>query len=99
MGNIDDLCNLWGCFLDNGSTGNRPPYVDHKELHATIDATPLDDMPWSSFKLGYNGECPSGTVPPWMTKAYEIFHYSPRHLAQDMLSNPKFDGHVNYVPY
>ncbi|KAG6375120.1 hypothetical protein JVT61DRAFT_3317 [Boletus reticuloceps] len=51
VGNIDDLCDLWGRSLEDGSMGKHPPYVNHKELYATIDATPQGDIPWSSFKL------------------------------------------------
>ena len=34
-----------------------------------------------------------------MTESYEFFYRSPDLLAQDMLSNPEFNGHVDYVPY
>lgn len=98
-GNIDELCDLWGLSLGDNTTGGPPPYVDHKELHATINATTLGNIPWRSFKLQYNGERPSGTVPSWMTKTYEFFYQSPDHIAREMLSNPEFDGHIDYVPY
>ena len=98
-GNIDELCNLWGLSLGDNSSGGPPPYVDHKELYATIDATTLGNISWRSFKLRYNGECPLGTVPSWMTQTYEFFYRSPDHIAWDMLSNPEFDGHIEYVPY
>ena len=90
---------LWGLSLGDNTTGGPPPYVNHKELHATINTTTLGNIPWRSFKLWYNEERPSGTVLSWMTKTYEFFYQSPDHIAWGMLSNPEFDGHIDYVPY
>ena len=96
-GNIDKLCDLWGRSL--GPTGTRPPFSGHKELFATIDATPLGDVPWSSFKLKYNGKRPTEDAPPWMNETYEFWYRDPRALVESILCNTEFDGEFDYVPY
>ncbi|KIK80294.1 hypothetical protein PAXRUDRAFT_15860 [Paxillus rubicundulus Ve08.2h10] len=96
-GNVDKLCQFWGeSSLDHGG---KPPFVDHKDLHNTIDATPLGDVPWESFKLKYSGECPPGQVPPWMTQTYEFWFHNAHSVVENMFSNPDFDGEIDYVPY
>lgn len=96
-GNIDKLCDLWGQLL--GTTGTWPPFSDHKELFAMIDATPLGDVPWDSFKLKYNGKCPTEDVPPWMDETYEFWFHDAHALVESMLLNTEFDGEIDYVPY
>ncbi|KAF9234302.1 hypothetical protein BU15DRAFT_90031 [Melanogaster broomeanus] len=92
---IDKLCHLWQRSINTGS----PPFSDHKELYQAIDATCLGDVQWSSFKLRYDGERPADNIPPWMDEAYEFWFRDPRFLVANMLSNPEFDGEMDYVPY
>ena len=76
-GNINKLCDLWGRLL--GTTGTWPPFSDHKELFATINATPLGDVPWDSFKLKYNGKCLSQPRDPAEPRApVEALPQTPR---------------------
>ena len=49
-GDIDKLCDLWGQSLCSDQGGPSPPFMDHKELYKTIDATPLGDIQWDSFR-------------------------------------------------
>ncbi|KIJ06883.1 hypothetical protein PAXINDRAFT_42024, partial [Paxillus involutus ATCC 200175] len=96
-GNIDKLCDFWGQSLADHE--RVPPFVDHKDLYDIIDATPLGDVAWESFGLKYSGEHPPGTVPPWMTQTYEFWFHNARSVVENILSNPDFDGEVDYVPY
>ncbi|KIM51405.1 hypothetical protein SCLCIDRAFT_1167826, partial [Scleroderma citrinum Foug A] len=96
-GNINKLCDLWGRSLS--TTGTQPPFSDHKELFATIDATPLGDITWDSFKLKYNGEHPTEDVPPWMDEMYEFWFHNAHALVESILLNTEFDGKIDYVPY
>lgn len=76
-----------------------PPFRDHKELLATIDAIPYGDIPWKSFKAKYQGDFPSGEVPEWMTTEYEVHYRDPHQVVLNMLANPDFDGHFDYMPF
>ena len=98
-GDIDRLCDLWGQSLHSDQGGPSPPFTDHKELYKTIDATPLGDVQWDSFKLKYSGECPNGDVPPWMNQTYEFWVWPAYSLVENMLSNTDFNGEFDYVPH
>ncbi|KAF8452468.1 hypothetical protein L210DRAFT_3608454 [Boletus edulis BED1] len=99
-GNIDRLCNLWAHSLhtDSDEARRAPPFIDHKDLYDAIDATPLGDVPWESFKLKYDGERPA-VVPPWMNQSYEFWFRPAYSLVADMLSHTDFEGEIDYVPY
>lgn len=97
--NIDRLCGLWGQSLRSDQGGPSPPFTDHKELYETIDATPLGDVRWESFKLKYNGERPNESVPPWMDQTYEFWFRPAYALVENMLSNTDFNGEFDYAPY
>ncbi|KIJ19114.1 hypothetical protein PAXINDRAFT_8465 [Paxillus involutus ATCC 200175] len=99
-GDIDRLCDLWGHLLHSDVLDSLPPFTDHRELHKTIDATPLGDVKWDSFKLRYNSERPSaGEVPPWMDSTYEFWFRPAYSLVENMLSNMDFCDSFDYVPY
>ena len=93
-GNIDQLCDLWA----HSNPGCVPPFINHKDLYDTIDATKLGDVPWESFELKYSGEHPTNIM-PWMDQPYEYWFRSARSLVANMLSNPDFDGEFDYSPY
>lgn len=97
-GNIDQLCQLWASSLHTDEAHCPPPYIDHKDLYDTIDATLLGDVPWESFKLKYSGARPA-VVPPWMDCNYEFWFRPAYSLIANMLTHPDFDGEINYIPY
>ena len=55
-GNIDQLMKIWAA--DRAKCGEVPPFLDHKDLYKTIDATPLVDISWQSFVMSYEGKIP-----------------------------------------
>lgn len=95
-GDIDTLLNLWAATLVVHD--DTPPFENHDELYATIDATPLGDVPWDSFTIKYNGDVPADNIPPWMTSAYDVWFRDPRVIVQNLLSNPDFDNEFDYSP-
>ncbi|TFK61433.1 hypothetical protein BDN72DRAFT_904104 [Pluteus cervinus] len=105
MAQIDVLMALWQASLLQSfdpavdDEPASPPFANHKELLATIDATDLADVAWESLQFEYDGQLPSGGVPEWMTKKYEVWFRDPRKLVQNMLKNPNFDGEFDYAPY
>ncbi|KAN0107708.1 hypothetical protein V8E52_009875 [Russula decolorans] len=95
-GHIDELLSLWATTLVEH--GADPPFKSHGDLYSTIDATPLEDCPWQSITLHYNGERPENNVPSWMTSDYDVWFWDPRTLLENMVSNPDFNGEFDVAP-
>lgn len=96
---IDKLLNIWAATLI--SHGENPPFVDHEELYATIDSTPLGDVSWETFSVKYNGELPEAQadIPSWMMSEHDVWFRDPRALVHHLLSNPDFDKEFDYAPF
>ena len=94
---VDELMQIWAARATR--EGGTTPFTDSKDLHETIDTIEEGDVPWYSFKVGYNGDRPQGKVPSWMDDSYPVFYRDPRQVVQMFLSNCKFDGNFDYVPY
>lgn len=94
---IDTLLDLWAATLLKHD--DAPPFVNHKDMYATIDATPLGDIPWKSVSMRYNGIKPQQHVPPWMDATYDVWYRDPLRIVRDMLANPVFDGETEFAPY
>lgn len=94
---IDELMQIWAArtTLEGGTT----PFTDSKDLHDTIDSIEEGDAPWYSFKVGYNGDRPVGKVPSWMDDSHQVFYRDPSQVVRMLLSNHKFDGNFDYIPY
>ncbi|KAG1882348.1 hypothetical protein F4604DRAFT_1879473 [Suillus subluteus] len=71
---INRLLDLWASTLQKHD--DKPPFADFRDLHKTIDKTPLGDVKWQSFSVRYNGERPATDVPPWMDQDFD-FDYRP----------------------
>ena len=98
-GNIDHLMKIWSAH--GAERGVKPPFLDHKYLYDTIDATEIGDVPWQSFDLSYDGEIPQQPdVPAWMTAKHTVWFRDPRLLVHNnILSNPDFKGTFDTSPY
>lgn len=96
-GQVDELMQIWAArtALNGGTT----PFADSKDLYNTIDAIEEGDAPWYSFRVGYDGDRPQGQVPSWMDDSHQVFYRDPRQVVRMFLSNRKFDGNFDYVPY
>lgn len=94
---IDTLLDLWAASLIKHN--DAPPFSNHKEMYATIDATPLGDVPWKSFSMCYNGLKPQQDLPPWMAATYDVWYRDPLQIVRNMLANPDFDGEMEFTPY
>jgi hypothetical protein len=93
----NELLDLWAASLVPHD--DSPPFADNKDVHNTIDAIPLGDVPWQSFTTSYSGTRPATNAPPWMDTEYEVWWRDPHAVVQNMLSNPDFDGEIDYTPY
>ncbi|KAG1894965.1 uncharacterized protein F5891DRAFT_1130757 [Suillus fuscotomentosus] len=90
---IDTLLDLWAVTLIKHN--DAPPFANHKNIYATIDATPLGDVPWKMFSMCFNGIKPEQNVPPWMNIQYDVWYRDPLQIVCDMLANPAFNGASN----
>jgi Plavaka transposase len=97
---IDTLFQLWRASLINH--GIPPDDISLFErgdsLLATIDSTPVGDVPWQGFTLSYEGPLPNN-VPEWMTTPYDVWHRDTRQLVHNILANRDFDGEFDYTPF
>jgi hypothetical protein len=95
---VDHLLELWAATLV--PHGVQPPITDHTDLLQQVDSIPLGNVPWESFCLSYNGPLPETTRPlEWKVTEYEIWFRNPRDVIKGILSNPEFDGHIDYSAY
>lgn len=95
-GDIDFILNLWAASL--AQYGDIPPFSSHGNMYDDIDSTPLGDLPWESFSLQYNGTVPDDNTPSWMNAEYDVWFWNPQLLVHHILSNPDFDGEIDYAP-
>jgi len=95
--NINTLMDLWAATLLKYD--DAPPFAGASDLYNTIDSTPLGDVPWKRFSVGYSGELPDGTVPQWMTSEYEIWFRDPHLIIKSMIGNPDYEKSVNTAPF
>jgi hypothetical protein len=95
---VDRLLEIWAATLVPHD--DIPPISNHHHLHRQIDAVKLGDVKWENTILKYNGPPPETTRPPeWKTMEYDVWYRNPREVIRTILSNPDFDGHIDYSPY
>ncbi|KAG1895104.1 uncharacterized protein F5891DRAFT_984552 [Suillus fuscotomentosus] len=90
---IDTLLDLWATILIKHN--DTPPFANHRDMYATIDATPLSDTPWKSFTMSYNGVRPKQDVPPWMAQ-YDVWYRDP--LQMDVIAQNEENHGSTFVP-
>ena len=93
----DVLLNLWNATLT--PHGDSAPFVDHKDIHATINAIKLENMPWRSYTAWYNGLRPDGPAPEWMDTDYQLWYRDPQKVIHNILANPDLADDLDYIPY
>ncbi|KAJ6618080.1 hypothetical protein B0H10DRAFT_2176326 [Mycena sp. CBHHK59/15] len=92
---VDRLAELMAALYE----GADPPFADHKDLYATIDAIQQGDIPWESFSVKYTGPIPeTGAVPVWMTETFEVWFRSPLAIFEKQLANPDFKDEMDWSP-
>ena len=100
-GDTDFLFTLMNTML--ASHGDQAPFCNHSDMHDTIDATTLGEVPWDHFTLNYTGPLPEGVsrenMPGWMMEDHEIWFHDPVTLLENLLANPDFKDEFDYTPY
>ncbi|THH12583.1 hypothetical protein EW146_g7563 [Bondarzewia mesenterica] len=92
---IDTILELWA---SSQKEEEQPPFADHTDLYKTIDSIMLGDVKWDSFSVRYTGMLPDGEPPPWMQNTYDVWFRDLRALILNQLSNPNYDGKMDYAP-
>ncbi|KAG1845610.1 hypothetical protein C8R48DRAFT_750725 [Suillus tomentosus] len=87
---IDAHLALWASTLLKH--GDAPPFADHQDLYATIDAIPLGEVKWECEK-------PEGSHPPWMDSTFDVWYRDPHQVVRNMLANPDFAHEMDFRPY
>ena len=90
--NIDELLKIWSI------KGDNLPFVNHKDMYASIDATDVGNVLWKRFSCRYRGEIDEDS-PSWKKKEYYVHYRDPLAVVKEMLANTTFDGQMDYAPY
>src|ERR1700747_955347 len=98
---IDTLFLLIRAMLVQHGKGHDAPFHDHRDLYATIHATPIGGPEWQSYTLTYNRPRINNgkPLPLWMDNKYDIWFRDPRMLIREMISNPDFASGFDYAQY
>ena len=94
---VDRLMQLW--MVSMLCHNDQSPFTDHSDLHQVIDAIPHSDASWKSIQVKYSGVIPEHGAPRWMMKGYDVWYRDPSAVVANLLSNPDFHGHFDYVPH
>ena len=94
---VDRLMQLWTASMLQHN--DQAPYADHADLHRVIDAIPHGDAPWKSAQVQFKGNIPASQPPRWMKQTYDVWFRDPNTVVANLLSNPDFHRHFDYVPY
>ena len=92
------LLGLWSATLV--PFGDSAPILDRNDLHSTIDAIELGEVPWQTYVACYNGLHPeNGPTPEWMTTEYQLCYRDPCKVIHRILANPDLADGIDYIPY
>src|ERR1700761_1107854 len=97
---IDTLSQLLrACLLNHGVLPDDINVFERNaDLLATIDSTPVGNVPWQGFTLSYDGPRPLN-APEWMTTTHDVWYRDPLQLVHNLLANRDFDNEFDYMPF
>ncbi|KAH9017740.1 hypothetical protein EDB83DRAFT_2508493 [Lactarius deliciosus] len=69
-------------------------------MYSLIDAIKQGEIAWNSVSITYNGPRPQNglPIPPWMNDSYEIWFRDPLQVIEAQISNPEFNGMMDFSP-
>lgn len=97
-GNTDYMLQLLAATLRLQGDDEAVVFKSSRDLYETIDATKAGAVPWQSCRIRPRGDVHDDS-PIWMTEEHEIWFRDPHEVVKQMLANPDFDGHFDYMPY
>ncbi|KAJ3513244.1 hypothetical protein NLJ89_g3056 [Agrocybe chaxingu] len=94
-GKIDKLLTLLATLYKDA-----PPFSNHQEMYAVIDAIQQGATPWNSVSVTYDSPRPENglPIPPWMDGKYEIWYRDPLAVMEHQIGNPDFDEKMDFMP-
>ncbi|KAH9974842.1 hypothetical protein BJV74DRAFT_879675 [Russula compacta] len=94
---IDKALDIWAATVME--FGGDAPWKNSKELYATIDTIQHGDSPWKVYNIHYQGPCPQGTPPKWMTQTYELCAQDTCQVLHHQVETTQFKDSINLTPY
>ena len=94
--NINILLDLWA--LNMAKHDYVGPFSSCEYMYSVIDNIKHGDVLWKSFTTSYAGKLVPN-APSWQLQDYEVWFRDPDVVVRNMLDNPDFHGHFDYVPY
>jgi hypothetical protein len=79
--------------------GGEAPWKNSSDLYRSIDLIRHGDSPWKTHCIRYQGPCPPGTPPKWMTENYELYARDTRQVLRNQLATKEFKDKFNCTPY
>lgn len=95
--NVDELLDIWAEYNELEG-GPLPPFADHKDLLAHIDAIQHGDAPYVGYTVRYTGTV-NNKSPSWMLQPCKFYARDARQVAHNMMASNDLDGKFNYQPY
>ena len=93
--NINEILEVWAQSFSD--CDGHAPFKNHEEMHATIDASRLGDVPWQCMVTDIAEDVDDRT--PWTQTRYEIWYRNPDSVVSNMLDNPDFDRQFDTRAY
>ncbi|VDC06117.1 unnamed protein product [Peniophora sp. CBMAI 1063] len=95
--NVDELLSIWAEYNELAD-GPPPPFADHKDVLAHIDAIQHGDAPYICYTVKYTGPTDNNS-PSWMLEPCKFYTRDARLVAHNMMASSDLDGKFNYRPY
>jgi hypothetical protein len=95
---VCELMDIWAAYQQNRGEEVDPPFSGVKDLHNTIDATEVGNVPWQAFSVQFDGEIPADNTPTWMTASYEVWFRDPLQVMEQQLGNKDFGAELDVAP-
>ena len=95
---MDLLFDLLVAYTKKLNPDAEPPFVNHEDLLATINATPSAMPSWDYFTVCYTGPLLS-QPPSWMLQEHTVWYRDAKKTIAAMLKNPNFLGEVQHSPF
>lgn len=98
-GHINELMQIIGEWARAGLEADiDPPFLDARDLYATIDSSVLGNIPWQSFTVSYNGNIHDDDDTPWKRASYDIWFRDPHAILKAQLANRDFAREMDFCP-
>ncbi|TRM64435.1 hypothetical protein BD626DRAFT_430192 [Schizophyllum amplum] len=95
---VSEFASSHDCEYDPDQDAPAPPFVHYQDLHETIDATQLADIPWQCMETAFPGDVPAD-APTWKCATHTIWYRDPAEVVKNILGNEDFKDEFDFTPY